>query len=247
MNKKDYDSICNILNEKIESCKKHFSVLNENLDLEELSLKQLKELLNFCKSEYPEQSHILMVDLYHILTMGNLTAIQTTGIIKLIKKYSSYRPLLNKLGKDEINITKLPDLTNYNKTYYNCNRFNLILGDKDSNEIMESLESFKKQDTKVQLIKQGIPYKYFNKTTGEIHFDLDKANAVANFLVNNTALFADFNKSCLAQHLTKDGQYGSYLFKVNNEGEVCGIVSIRDNSTTLASILSKMNLPEVID
>lgn len=248
MNNKDFNLVCNKFYERIENCKNHFSILEDINDLEDLSLKKLKELISFSKEEYTDQSHILMIDLYHILGMGNLTVTQTSTLIKLMKEYASYRPILNKLGKSELNLNDLPDIKNYEKTCCILTRFDkLKLGYADGVEMKESL----KEDTTfsehtVKVSKNKLPYTYFNKQTGEIRYNREDAKELANFLIKNAKLFSDFKPSSLESKLMETGSYGFYNFFVGEKDGI-GYLSTKDETTSLECLLNKMNIPEKLN
>lgn len=244
MNEKDFNLICNKLKERIETCRSQFSEITPFTNLEDLSLKKIKEVISFSQKEYIDQSHILMVDLYHILGMGNLSVTQNSTLIKLIKEYSSYRPILNKLGKKEIDLNNLPDIKNYEKTYFILTRFNeLRLGSEEGIELDEFSNTTYSNENKQTTITNSLPYTYFNKKTGEIRYNKTEVKKLASFLVQKTALFSGFKQTSLESKLLETGSYGFYNFFVG-ETEGIGYLSCKDDTTSIDCLLKKMSIPE---
>lgn len=245
MNKKLFEQIYVNLQKRIDLCREQFDTLSSGISLEDLSIKQVKNLITFSKEEYEIQTHILMIDLYHILGMGNLTAIQVTTLVKLIKEYSSYRSLLNDLGKKEPDLNNLPVInlkpTKYNSTFLG----GFVLGDADGRDLAtDELLVKNSSNTTEKIISDSddLPYTYFNRSTGEIHYLKDRVNELASYLIKNTDLFANFKYLALRERLLSTGHYGNYSFFVNDT-EGIGCLNVPE-SDTLANLVKRLNIPE---
>lgn len=234
MKKEDFEIISNTLTDRINACKKHLTIFETKTDLEDLSIKQLKELIAFSKEEYAHQSHILTIDLYHLLGMANLTVCQTSKIVKLVKDYTYYRPLLNRLGKTAVDLNQLPDITDWKSDCYIATHFNHLTFQGTEGALHES-----------NISVNNLPYTYFNKTTGELKYNPSRATQLAEFLIKNTKLFSTFKTTVLAAKLTRTGSYGYYNFLVN-DSEGVGYLTPGDTPQITQTLLSQMTIPQIL-
>ena len=62
-------------------------------DLSKITLAQAADLKNFCIAEETIMTNIVMVDLYHVIGMGNLTPTDDEVYLS-IQEYLEYRPTL---------------------------------------------------------------------------------------------------------------------------------------------------------
>ena len=115
MKKEVFDIIINKLSERVEECEKYLDHIHTTGDLENISLKEAADLQKFCKTEQFRMTEIAMVDSYHIIGMGNLSAAQSTQFTKLLNKYLSYRSDLKAISNlSEIsNLPKLPTISKF--------------------------------------------------------------------------------------------------------------------------------------
>ena len=109
MIKQDFDKITTALETRISECKKYLTNIKTTDDLANMTLKDLAALREFCKKESAVMTEIIMVDFYHIIGMGNLTAIQEAKFIKQMKKYMSFRTNMKSLAS-QLNTLSLDDL-----------------------------------------------------------------------------------------------------------------------------------------
>lgn len=123
MTKENFKIVEDSLNARINVCKKYLNSITDKNDLENLTISQIKELKAFCDDEVVRQTNILMIDLYHIIGMCDLNASQLTRLMKLIKAYSSYRPDIKAIAKNDF--ANIYDLPKYLKRQ-NSNAMNLI-------------------------------------------------------------------------------------------------------------------------
>ena len=114
MKKEDYESVINNLTSRIENCKNYLDKVLSTEDLSKLSIKDFLALKSFCKQEQIDMTEICMVDLYHILGMGELSVRQTQNFLNLLKEYTSYRSDM-KCICSITDIESLPKLPTYSK------------------------------------------------------------------------------------------------------------------------------------
>lgn len=87
MNTQLFKEITDNLKERINLCEKNFLGAD---NLEGLTVKQIRELIAFCRAEQSTMDQIKHNEIYHIIGMGNLSAAQMTTIVSLLNKYLSY-------------------------------------------------------------------------------------------------------------------------------------------------------------
>jgi len=107
--KESFDKITTALETRITECEKYLANIKTTEDLANMTLKDLSALREFCKKESAVMTEIIMVDFYHIIGMGNLTAIQEAKFIKQMKKYLSFRTNMKSLAS-QLNTLSLDDL-----------------------------------------------------------------------------------------------------------------------------------------
>ena len=139
MNKEDFEKIESGLTERVELCDKYLGMISEDNPIENISLRQALDAREFCIKEVAVQTQILMVDLYHIIGMGNLSAMQLGKVTKLIKAYSMYRPDIKAISKWDGNLTSLPQIPK--RTSFHLTKFELVLIGGRGGEIEEDTET----------------------------------------------------------------------------------------------------------
>lgn len=110
MKAEEFDLIRNDLSERVAGCERYLSGLHTMDDVSSLTISQAVEIRDFCKSEYVSMTKIAMVDFYPIIGMGNLTVVQTNAFISLMKKYLSYRSLIQTVNGSFAGLNDLPDI-----------------------------------------------------------------------------------------------------------------------------------------
>lgn len=85
-------------------------------ELDTLTLSEVKSKINTARSIYGEVDKLLGTELYHLIGMSDLTKDQMVKLISRIRILSNFRPYLKPLASSNINITKIPDDTEYKCT-----------------------------------------------------------------------------------------------------------------------------------
>ena len=78
--------------------------------MKNITIGQALELKDFCVAEVEKMTKIAMVDLYHIIGMGDLSVPQMMKFIFLMKASLSYRPNTKSISKGFDSMTNLPKI-----------------------------------------------------------------------------------------------------------------------------------------
>lgn len=114
MNKKDFNKITHFYGQIAERCENFTKLVSGDLD--DLTIRELKTLLEEGKKLQAASDTILSSELYHLIGMGNLTAPQTSELCKLVKRISQTRSYVKPIASYQL--TKLPKVPE--KSDYNC-------------------------------------------------------------------------------------------------------------------------------
>ena len=110
MKKEEFDLVINALQERLDNCEKYLGEIQTTEDLKNITIGQALELKDFCVAEVEKMTKIAMVDLYHIIGMGDLSVPQMMKFIFLMKAYLSYRPNIKSISKGFDSMTNLPKI-----------------------------------------------------------------------------------------------------------------------------------------
>lgn len=105
-----FNLIMNALDERINSCSSNLKNIKTTKDLGILTLSEATILANFCKEECVLMTKICMVDLYHIIGMGNLSPQQMMKFVYRMRDYLQYRPVIKRIAEKLVSIYDLPEL-----------------------------------------------------------------------------------------------------------------------------------------
>ena len=110
MKKEEFDLVISALQERLDNCEKYLGEIKTTEDLKNITIGQALELRDFCVAEVEKMTKIAMVDLYHIIGMGDLSVPQMMKFIFLMKAYLSYRPNIKSISKGFDSMTDLPKI-----------------------------------------------------------------------------------------------------------------------------------------
>lgn len=110
MEKIEFQKIMDALAKRIELCELHLEDIHTTDDLSKLTIACAADLKNFCIAEEEVMTKIAMVDLYHIIGMGELTPPQMMKFTYAIQKYLQYRPTIKAIAKHLDSIFELPKI-----------------------------------------------------------------------------------------------------------------------------------------
>lgn len=110
MNKETFNEIIDSLQRRVDLCYLHLAGIYDTEDLGTVSLSQAAMLKQFCVEEETIMTKICMVDLYHIIGMGQLSPTQMMKFTFLMQEYLSYRPTIKVLAQKLDKIGELPNI-----------------------------------------------------------------------------------------------------------------------------------------
>ena len=110
MKKEEFDLVISALQERLDNCEKYLGEIQTTEDLKNITIGQALELKDFCVAEVEKMTKIAMVDLYHIIGMGDLSVPQMMKFIFLMKAYLAYRPNIKSISKGFDSMTDLPKI-----------------------------------------------------------------------------------------------------------------------------------------
>lgn len=116
MEKIEFQKIMEALEKRIEHCSAQLSEVTTTDDLSRLTITEAADLKSFCVAEEEVMTKIVMVDLYHIIGMGELTPPQMMKFTYAMQKYQQYRPTIKAITKwsgDILDLPKIPVVTQY--------------------------------------------------------------------------------------------------------------------------------------
>lgn len=207
MNKETFNEIINSLQRRVNFCKGMLGDIHTTEDLSQISLRRAAAIRELCAEEEVIMTKICMVDLYHIIGMGQLSPTQMMKFTYLMQEYLSYRPTIKVLAQHLNKIGELPNIPV--KT-----RFKLLgLGDVtltygEGEEVDEaSVEDYTatKKPVSIPEPPEDLP---FTLDGNNITVELDKLDYFVELME------ALFNVSLSVDNLRK---------KINGKGEYLGI------------------------
>ena len=110
MKKEEFDLVVSSLQERLDNCEKYLGEIKTTEDLKNITIGQALELKDFCIAEVEKMTKIVMVDLYHIIGMGDLSVPQMMKFVFLMKAYLAYRPNIKSISKGFDSMTNLPKI-----------------------------------------------------------------------------------------------------------------------------------------
>ena len=110
MKKEEFDLVISALQERLDNCEKYLGKIQTTEDLKNITIGQALELRDFCVAEVEKMTKIAMVDLYHIIGMGDLSVPQMMKFVFMMKTYLSYRPNIKSISKGFDSMTNLPKI-----------------------------------------------------------------------------------------------------------------------------------------
>ena len=110
MKKEDFDLVIGALQERLDNCEKYLGEIQTTEDLKNITIGQALGLRDFCVAEVEKMTKIAMVDLYHIIGMGDLSVPQMMKFVFTMKAYLAYRPNIKSISKGFDSMTNLPKI-----------------------------------------------------------------------------------------------------------------------------------------
>lgn len=237
MQEKDFNLIMTSINDRIYSCDQHLGRISTTDDLKLLTIKEAQELKQFCVNEEQIMTKIAMVDVYHIIGMGDLKPTQMSQFIYKVKDYLQFRPTVKAIASNLESILQLPKIPVATK-YKLLGLCNLTLtsnfeGEED-NACVEDYTALKHKsvsciessdsDTGVVIYSDELPYHLTGRT---ITVDLSRS---AHFSKVLTRIFkCPMTEGNFLSRLQLKKAYGGIDWISDDNGIATGIVSAENN------------------
>lgn len=139
MDKEQFSTMMSALEMRKNLCKVHLGEISTTDDISKITLAKAADLKSFCIAEEAVMTNIVMVDLYHVIGMGNLTPPQMMKFTYAIKEYLEYRPTVKAIVKHLDSIMSLPKIPV--KTQYKLQGLGGILLTKGEGPIVDESDS----------------------------------------------------------------------------------------------------------
>lgn len=110
MKKDNFETIMAALETRKTLCSSYLRDIQSTADLSTVTLARAAELKKFCIEEENIMTNIVMVDLYHVIGMGELSPVQMMQFTYSIKEYLEYRPVIKAIVKNLDSIMSLPKI-----------------------------------------------------------------------------------------------------------------------------------------
>ena len=208
MDKEDFNIITTKLEERIKACDETLGLITEDNPIENITVAQLKAIKSFAAKEYKKQSNILLIDCYHVIGMGNLSATQLGIFTKLIKQYSEYRPDLNAVMRWDGNIDNLPKIPK--RTKFKLLELGITLVNGRSGEIEEISEDniIEQQETidKNELLEnsEGSTIKAVGKfkvSLNSVILEPDEVEEFSKFVTTNISQYKTIDPNIISNKI----------------------------------------------
>ena len=108
MDKLEFQKMMEALEGRLELCKQNVGSIKDTDSIRQLTIQSAVDLKSFCVAEEEVMTRIVMVDLYHIIGMAELTPPQMMKFTYTIQKYLKYRPTVKAIAKSLDSIFELP-------------------------------------------------------------------------------------------------------------------------------------------
>ncbi len=184
MDKQQFNLMMSALNARKITCMAYLDGIKTTDDLGRLTLARAAELKNFCIQEENTMTNIVMVDLYHVIGMGNLTPPQMMQFTYAIQEYLEYRPTIKALAKHLDSIMHLPKIPV--KTQYKLQGLGGLMLTRGEGPVVD--ESVVGNETSTRMADPDLPFTLEDRT---IRVDLTRFEqfaAVAQTIAKSTVL-----------------------------------------------------------
>lgn len=227
MKKESFEIIMTELTKRKCLCHSYLNDIQSTTDLSAVTLARAVELKKFCVEEEHIMTNIVMVDLYHIIGMGELSPVQMMQFTYAIKEYLEYRPVIKAIVKNLDSIMSLPKIPV--KTQYKLQGLGgLVLTRGEGPVVDESAE--------VALYK-SLPFSIDGPTIKVNKDQLD------NFILILSTLFkTSFSIEKFKQKSLELKEYAGIQWKEVTESELIGTFKSNELRTKITSYYNKRKM-----
>lgn len=217
MKKEEFEKIYGALVERRERCDDYLADIHTTEDLADMTIKTAANLKAFCAAEQSCMDKVAMIELYHIIGMGNLTATQMSKFCKELKAYLEYRSLIKCINYCLCRIDSLPNIPVRNTYKLSVlSDITLVSGPEDG-ELIEDFDDI--VDCSSTLTNPTIPFTLKGK---EISIPEDKLEEFARLKGRFGCAVGDL--ATLKSKIGSSSEYWGVKWAGAIEGKVYGTV-----------------------
>lgn len=210
MTKEVFTTIMNTLDQRRTLCFEYLGQIHTTEDLAEVSLARAAKLKQFCIDELELMTKICMVDLYHIIGMGNLSPTQMMKFTYAVQDYLSYRPRMKVISQCLETIENLPKIPITTK-FKLLGLGDVILTDGEGDVVEEASVT----DYIPAAVRKAA--ELFPNNSEDVPFEIHDNILVIE--VKKLNYFLEIMETLLNQSLSMD----TLKKKIDNQGEYIGI------------------------
>lgn len=219
MTKSDFKLIMDSIDARIAGCSEHLDHVHTTDDIKQLTIQQAIDLKQFCLDEESIMTKIAMVDLYHIIGMGDLTPVQMSQFTFKMKTYLAYRPNIKAIANKLDSINDLPIIPAATK-FRLLGLCNLTLHSEFDDEEVADVSDY--DELKFDSSKVAGSDKSFSLSGNEITIYL---SYVDQFVATYKAIFkTNISKNNLLQKIKGNHSYAGIKWYTHNAATAAGII-----------------------
>jgi hypothetical protein len=229
MDKEQFSTMMSALDTRKDLCKIHLGSITSTDDLSKTTLAAAADLKNFCIAEETIMTNIVMVDLYHVIGMGNLSPTQMMKFTYSMQEYLEYRPIIKSIVKNLDSIMSLPKIPV--KTQYKLQRLGDVVLTKGEGPVVDESTGDTCLDTK------DLPFSLDGRV---IKVDLNQLDYFATLwaTINKTKLSCDtFRQKCLGLK-----EYAGIQWTTVSASEAIGNIKANDIYARVVSYCNKRKM-----
>lgn len=219
MQSEHFTQIIENLDARVDMCVANFSGIKSDDDINNLPLAEAKRLRDLAKSEVEKMTNIAMVELYHIIGMGDLTMPQLSTFLKKVKTYLKYRPVVKFFAKNFTTIDDIPPIQNGTKYQLaELGNFWLTVGNEEAVDDKASIDDYVREHHPT--VKIGFDYSLRGKEL-KVH-----ENQLDSLATNGEIIFGtQVNATTLKQKILKKCEYCGVAWQgIDSEDYIHGTV-----------------------
>lgn len=227
MKKDNFEIIMAELTKRKCLCHSYLNDIQNTADLNKITLAKAAELKKFCIEEENIMTNIVMVDLYHVIGMGDLSPVQMMQFTYSIKEYLEYRPIIKAIVKNLDSIMNLPKIPV--KTQYKLQRLGGITLTKGEGPVV---------DDNIDInMTASLPFSVDGAIIKVNKDQLDKFIVVLSTITKTCYSYENLRQKALA---LKD--YAGIQWNEVTDSEIIGTFKSADMRTRITSYYNKRKM-----
>ena len=227
MKKDNFEIIMAALENRKASCSSYLKDIQSTADLSTVTLARAAELKKFCIEEENIMTNIVMVDLYHVIGMGELSPVQMMQFTYSIKEYLEYRPVIKAIVKNLDSIMSLPKIPV--KTKYKLQGLGGLVLTKGEGPVVD--------ETTAADLSTDLPF----SLDGSI-IKVNKAKLESFISIMSTLFKTSFSIEKFKQKSSELKEYAGIQWKEVTESELIGTFKSNELRTKITSYYNKRKM-----